>query len=233
MLTRMGPKPSRRRLLVTAFGAFPGARSNPTLAIARDLQRRHAGRFALLGIDLAVEVLPVRFLEVEPALDAALARHRPDAVLHLGLAGRRKSLSVETRALNRLGALRPDAGRGYPEGPSILPGAPAILASRWPAERIRAAMDRHALTRLSIDAGDYVCNQTLFLSLSKLAGPVGFIHVPRPRGRGRAREGAAHPSLARMVEAVAAAALVLARPPDRLDPASPIDTWSGTIEPTG
>jgi pyroglutamyl-peptidase len=42
---------------------------------------------------------------------------------------------------------------------------------------------------LSIDSGDYVCNQTLFLSLSQSHAPqnpaplVGFIHVPGRRGR--------------------------------------------------
>jgi pyroglutamyl-peptidase len=66
-------------------------------------------------------------------------------------------------------------------------------------------MDPFAVTRLSIDAGDYVCNQTLFLTLSSFKGLVGFIHVPRPRKGGRRR-----PGLGRMVEATAAAALAMA-----------------------
>ncbi len=106
------------KLLVTAFGAFPGAPSNPTLAIARELERRHGKRLARLSVALHIRVLPVRFAEVEGALVAALEAVRPHVVLHLGLAGRRKTLSVELRALNRLGLLRPDAARlcGLPRG---------------------------------------------------------------------------------------------------------------------
>ncbi len=75
-------------------------------------------------------------------------------------------------------------------------------------------MDRSAATRLSMDAGDYVCNQTLFLTLASIRGPVGFIHVPRLRKGGRER-----PGLGPMVEAAAAAALVMSAAARRLFPA--------------
>jgi len=191
-------------LLVTAFGAFPGAPSNPTLAIARELERRHGKRLARLSIALHVRILPVRFADVEGALMAALDAMRPDVVLHLGLAARRTSLCVELRALNRLGILRPDAGRAFAASRAVDPGASFQRLATWPARRIRVAMDRSAVTRLSIDAGDYVCNQTLILTLASIRGPVGFIHVPRLRKGGRTR-----PGLGRMVDATAAAALVM------------------------
>ncbi len=193
------------RVLVTAFGAFPGAPSNPTIALARALERRHGKRLARLSISLHVRILPVRFAQVEGALMAALEEVGPDVVLHLGLAGRRTTLSVEMRALNRLGTLRPDAGRAFAASRAVAPGAPFQRPARWPAQRIRAAMDRSAATRLSIDAGDYVCNQTLFLTLSSMVGPVGFIHIPRPRKGGRAS-----PGLGPMVEATASALRLMA-----------------------
>jgi pyroglutamyl-peptidase len=194
------------KALVTAFSAFPGAPSNPTIALARELERRHGRRLARLSIALHIRILPVRFSAVEGALGAALEEVRPDLVLHLGLAARRAALSVELRALNRLGTLRPDAGRAFAASAAIAPGAPFRRVARWPAQRVRAAMDRSAKTRLSIDAGDYVCNQTLFLTLSRSKGPVGFIHVPRPRkGGGRGK-----PALADMVEAIFAALLIMA-----------------------
>ena len=193
------------RLLVTAFGAFPGAPSNPTIALARELERRHARRLARLSISLHVRILPVRFAQVDGALMAALDEVQPDVVLHLGLAGRRTALSVELRALNRLGTLRPDAARAFAACGVVRPGACFQRVARWPAQRIRAAMDPFAITRLSLDAGDYVCNQTLFLTLASIRGPVGFIHVPRPRKGGRRS-----PGLGRMVEATAAAVRVMA-----------------------
>jgi pyroglutamyl-peptidase len=192
-------------VLVTAFGAFPGAPANPTVALVRELERRHGRRFARLSIALQTCFLPVRFAQVEGALAAALEELRPDVVLHLGLAGRRAALSVELRALNRLGTLRPDAARAFAASRVVSAGAPFQQTARWPASRIRAAMTPFAVTRLSIDAGDYVCNQTLFWTLASFKGPVGFIHIPRPRKGGRRR-----PGLGRMVEATAAAALAMA-----------------------
>ena len=192
-------------VLVTAFGAFPGAPSNPTTALVRELERRHGRRLARLSISLHTRVLPVRFAQVEGALTAALDEVRPDVVLHLGLAGRRAALSVELRAVNRLGPLRPDAGRAFADSGVVCPGEPFQRNARWPAQRIRAAMDPFAVTRLSIDAGDYVCNQTLFLTLSRTIGSVGFIHIPRLRKGGRRR-----PGLAAMVEATACAVMTMA-----------------------
>ena len=192
-------------VLVTAFGAFPGAPSNPTVALARELERRHAKRLARLSIALHTRVLPVRFAAVEGALTAALDEVRPDVVLHLGLASRRAALSVELRAVNRLGTLRPDAARAFAGSGVVRPGEPFQRNARWPARRIRAAMDPFALTRLSIDAGDYVCNQTLFLTLARTRGPAGFIHIPRLRRGGRRR-----PGLAAMVEATACAVMAMA-----------------------
>jgi pyroglutamyl-peptidase len=167
--------------LVTAFGAFPGAPRNPTLAILAHLRKDHARRLARLGIDLDLQVLPVRFGEVEAALDQALTQARPDLVLHLGLAGRRRHLSVELRASNRLTVLRPDAGRDCAQHTAIERFAPAMRSARWPGAKLARALSAHGPTRLSRDAGDYVCNQTLYLTLGRFAGPAGFLHVPPPR----------------------------------------------------
>ncbi|VVB46339.1 Peptidase C15 pyroglutamyl peptidase I [Beijerinckiaceae bacterium RH AL1] len=173
----------RQTVLVTAFGAFPGARTNPTLAILARLERSR-GRLARLGIDLHGLALPVVYDALAPALRTAAAASRPDAVLHLGLAGRRRWLSVETRAVNRAGPLHPDAAGRRP-AQVLAPGGKPVLRATWPSARLRAALARAGHdARLSIDAGDYVCNATLYRSLAAgLAPRVGFLHVPRPGGR--------------------------------------------------
>jgi pyroglutamyl-peptidase len=80
-------------------------------------------------------------------------------------------------------------------------------------------MSAAAPTRRSIDAGDYLCNQLLYLSLGLTAAPAGFIHVPRPRGRTpKARLKAPRPTLAAVARAVEAAILVLSRGTRRLAP---------------
>ena len=198
----------RQTVLVTGFGAFPGARSNPTLAILARLERSRA-RLARLGIDLRCLALPVVYDALEPALRTAAEATRPDAILHLGLAGRRRRLSIETRALNRAGPLHPDAARRRPAQVLVLGGAP-VLRATWPAARLRAALAR-AGAHLSIDAGDYVCNATLYRSLAAdLAPLIGFLHVPRPKGRRPLGRGAdPRPSLEAMTAATLAAILVV------------------------
>ena len=173
----------RQTVLVTGFGAFPGARRNPTAALVARLACRHGSRLARLGIALRCELLPVVYADAP--LWEAVARHRPDAILHLGLAARRPRISIETRAINRAGPLHPDATRQRPAGQVLVPGGPPTLRATYPAARIRAALVRAGLeVRLSSDAGDYVCNATLYRSLRAGAAPcIGFIHVPRARGR--------------------------------------------------
>jgi pyroglutamyl-peptidase len=72
--------------------------------------------------------------------------------------------------------LRARAGRR-----AIITFAPHAAKSSFPYRQIEAAFRREGLRgRLSIDAGDYVCNETLYLSLARShARTIGFIHVPR------------------------------------------------------
>ena len=201
------------RILVTAFGAFPGARTNPTLAVLARLaaSRRHA----LRGIDVRPHALPVVYANAREHLAALVERTRPDAILHLGLAGRRTTLSVETRAINRLHPLRPDAARRVPASTAVVAGGAPVLRSRWPSQRLAVAMRQAgAPTRLSIDAGDYVCNQQLYLTLATTSVLAGFVHVPRPRARDRRtrdrRARGPRPSVQEMATAIDAALQVLA-----------------------
>ena len=199
-------------ILVTGFGAFPGAPSNPSAALLGRLER-HRSRLAQLGILLQTTVLPVVFDQVEAAMEAAAALH-PDAILHVGLAGRRRAVSVETRAINRAGPLHPDAARQR-AAQQIRPGEAPVLAATYPAARIlRSIQETGVAATRSIDAGDYVCNTTLYLTLAGGLAPLaGFVHVPRVRNpnQPRHRTRRSRPTLDDLTRAVLATVLVLAR----------------------
>ena len=200
-------------VLVTAFGAFPGAPVNPTMAIAAALKRRSAA-LRRAGIILETAVMPVEFAGTRERLETLFARTRPDVVLHLGLAGRRKTVSVETRALNRLTILYPDAARKRAGSMQVEAGAPFVRRSRFAAGQLVHTISRAgAPAQLSIDAGQYLCNQVLYLSLGLHAGVCGFIHVPRPRrlrAPGGRREGNRRPGLADLGRAIEAAVRAMA-----------------------
>lgn len=169
------------KVLLTAFGAFPGAQSNPTVALARLVDRRWRRTLERADIDLHVAVLPVVYDGAEARTRALIEAIRPDVVLHLGLAGRRKTLSLETRARNRLNTIRPDAARRLSGRLTLAAGGPDHRRARTPTATMRAAMNAAgAPCAASIDAGDYLCNQTLYASLASAAPVVGFLHIPRP-----------------------------------------------------
>jgi pyroglutamyl-peptidase len=175
------------RILVTGFGGFPGARKNPTARMIGELVRCRP-RLARAGICLELAVLPVIYAETGPRLAALAQKIRPDAILHFGVAPRRTKLCVETRALNRASVLHPDASGAVAAARAVVRHAPMSLKSTVPCGLIAAALRKGGFdAALSIDAGDYVCNQTLFLSLNQSRAPqgfaplVGFIHVPGRR----------------------------------------------------
>ena len=152
---------------------------------------------------------------VMPGLEALDETLKPDATLHFGLAARRKFFSIETRALNRLSLLHCDASGARAPCLAIIPGAPHAARSTFPYRQVAAAFRREGLrSRLSANAGDYVCNETLYLSLARShARAIGFIHVPRllrakrPKNASRGRR----LSLSDVIRAALIAILAVAR----------------------
>ena len=172
----------RKSLLVAGFGAFPGHAVNPAQKIVGMLARRKSA-FGLAGIDLHVAVLPVDHARLSPLLTRLFAFKSPDAVLLLGVAARRKGLTIETVARNRASVLRPDAARQIAWSRFIVHGGPALLPSPSPAARLAAVARKSGLSAgVSRDAGDYLCNECLYLSLL-MDRRASFVHVPDWRGK--------------------------------------------------
>lgn len=166
-------------LLVTAFGAFPGAPSNPSADIVADLERFWRGRFSRVGVKLVTAVLPVVHA-VAPLIDKLVACGKPDAVVHLGLAARRRGVSVESRARNVVTTLKPDARGAFAGSRAHRAQACAAMRTDWNAPRLVAALREAGVdAAVSNDAGDYVCNAALWRSLESGAAPAVFIHVPK------------------------------------------------------
>jgi pyroglutamyl-peptidase len=217
--------PHRQRVLVTGFGAFPGAPRNPTLAVLTRLSR-HRARLERLGVTLDCTLIPVTFSGIAASLDQAVGRKPPDAILHLGLASRRRRLCVETRALNRAGPLHPGADKRVPPSQILVRHGVPVVKATYAAASILTAIRRTGLPAIaSIDAGDYVCNATLYRSLAaRMAPQIGFLHVPRiwEKPQPTARTKRPRPTIAALTEAVLAALLVMARAPGgRMAPPEP------------
>lgn len=173
------------RLLVTGFGRFPGMPAKPSAVLARRLARSHR----ILGARIEARVLPTRWDEAA-AFAATLDRLAPDIVLMLGVAARRRHVSIECVARNATGVFPDVAGR-RPASRPLEPGAPAQRApSATPATLLAALRGAGVPARLSHEAGRYVCNALAWSGYGWArsgsrsdGGPrlVVFVHIPLPR----------------------------------------------------
>ena len=169
-------------ILVTGFGPFPGAPSNPTGALVAHLARlRHP---ALADVRLVPHVFQTSYRAVDEDLPRLLADSRPDALLMFGLSNRATCLRIETRARNAVSMLIRDVeGRGHAN--CIMPGGPTALPFRAPAARLALASRKAGVrTVTSRDAGRYLCNYLCWRAIERTAQPSGpklavFVHVPR------------------------------------------------------
>ncbi|MCB4768973.1 peptidase C15 [Ancylobacter sp. Lp-2] len=173
-------------ILVTGFGPFPGAPANPAAGLARDLVRLR--RPTLAGTRRSLRLLPTIWEETAgfPHVLDALA---PDIVLMIGLAARRRTVSVELLGHNRT-RLFPDAARRHPPGPRFEAGDAATRrCSAAPAPLLYALAAAGVPARLSRDAGGYVCNALSWSAYGwaqrDARMPLAvFVHIPRPRANG-------------------------------------------------
>jgi pyroglutamyl-peptidase len=166
-------------VLVTGFGPFPGAPVNPTMRLVAGLARsRHS---ALAGVRIVPHIFETSYAAVDRDLPKLLERHRPDIVLMFGLAAATPYLRVEQRARNARSIRSPDVSGAKPKNPIIAPGVSPRCGRAAFARLAKAARSSGLAARLSLDAGDYLCNYSYWRALEAASRPgtlVQFIHVP-------------------------------------------------------
>jgi pyroglutamyl-peptidase len=175
-------------VLLIGFGPFPGAPFNPSAVLVKTLARRR--RPALANVMCTTHVFATTYAAVDHDLPQLFAK-KPDVILMFGLAGRRRQLCVETRARNTVSVLYPDASGHRPQRGVIVHGGPAALPTAAPfADLLGAARASNFPTRLSRDAGRYLCNYAYWRALERagVGRPlIQFIHIPPIRFNPRRR----------------------------------------------
>jgi pyroglutamyl-peptidase len=183
----MSDKP---RILITGFGAFPGAPYNPTMPLVERLMRLR--RPAFDDVELSSHIFHVSYATVDRELPGLLGKHRPHALLMFGLAARASYLRIETRARNAITTIWPDADGTRVRRGSIAAGADALTIGPHTVKLLRAALASGIDARLSRDAGSYLCNYLSWRAIEATQhddGPrlAAFIHVPLLARDGSAR----------------------------------------------
>jgi len=201
-------------LLITGFGRFPGAPTNPSGTLARLLARRRRTSFD--GVTRVAHVFATSYAAVDRDLPKLISKHRPDAVILFGLAGRTKFVRIETQARNAMSLLFPDVDGVVPDKARIASRAPSHRRGAVPFPRLLAAARATGVsTRFSRDAGRYICNYLYWRAIEAAAKPGGprlvvFVHVPKVRAAPRARRGKHRPMMTAGDLARAGEAIVLA-----------------------
>ena len=198
------------RLLVTGFGPFPGIPRNPSAALVRRLARHRGLQRA--GISVVPLLIPTEYAAAARLVPEALQKAKPEAILMFGVAGRQRHLSLETRAVNRVSILHPDAAGIRSAGLTLMARGAPVLRARAPVPALQGAAERAGVrTRLSRDAGRYLCNAAYYRMLAETRAdqPCLFVHIPKVRGP-RAMD--------RLVRAAAAIACRLVRFRPRAEP---------------
>jgi pyroglutamyl-peptidase len=170
-------------VLVTGFEPFGGEAVNASLEAVRRLPRR------IGALEIVTAELPTSYSRSMPALEAALARSRPDLVLCVGQAGDRAALCVERVAVNLHDARAPDNDGAQPVDVPIAANGPAAYLATLPVRAAVAALHAADLpVQLSMSAGTFVCNHVFYglmrlAAASKPAFRAGFLHVPSLPGQ--------------------------------------------------
>lgn len=166
-------------VLVTGFEPFDQDRINPSWEVARALAGwRHA------SATVHAVQLPCVFDRSLECLDAALAEHRPELVVGLGLAGGRTEVSVERVAINVNDARIPDNAGQQPVDTPVVAQAPAAYFATLPIKAIVQELRAQGFpAAVSHSAGTFVCNHLFYGLMHRLAGQGaavrgGFVHLP-------------------------------------------------------
>jgi pyroglutamyl-peptidase len=176
------------RVLVSGYEPFEGRTENRTLDVVAHLRETLAGSPLSSRVDLHTMILPVEFRTAHVRLIDEIRAVRPSVVLSLGEALDYDALTIEERAKNYDYAISRDNDGWRFRGP-ILPGAPQFLPTTLPVPRLVPLLTQRGIpAQASTDAGAFVCNHALYLTLhwamsqsQQRPANIGLIHVPGPQ----------------------------------------------------
>ena len=166
------------KILVTGFDPFGGEKVNPALEAVKSLPSE------IHGAEIHWVEIPTVFYKAADVLETAIIRYQPDAVLCIGQAGGRASLTPERVAINQDDARIPDNQGNQPiDIPIRLDGQAAYFSTLPIKAMVQAIKEEELPATVSNTAGTFVCNhlmyQALYLADKKFPHMrTGFMHIP-------------------------------------------------------
>lgn len=165
-----------KHLIITGFDPFGGEAINPAWEAVK-LLPDSIGCYRLTRLEI-----PTVFGKAAQTVLAAAEADHPDVILCVGQAGGRSAVTPERIAINLMDARIPDNEGNQPSEAPIDPEGPDGIFATVPVSAMAAAIRDIGLPGMvSLSAGAFVCNDTLYRLLRRYEGTgtrVGFIHVP-------------------------------------------------------
>ncbi|MFE8701824.1 pyroglutamyl-peptidase I [Cytobacillus sp. FJAT-54145] len=167
-----------KKLLLTGFEPFLDHPINPTEKIVEQLKGKTIGNFEVIG-----ELLPVDFEEGPKKILEVFHKHKPDAVISLGLAAGRQSITPERIAINCRDGEADNKGVALQDRPIVEQGADGYFSTLPVRSFVNTLKENGYPAEISNSAGTYLCNNVMYTILHevKQSGdsiPAGFIHIP-------------------------------------------------------
>ena len=192
-------------ILVTAFDPFDGEKINP----AQQAVERLADTIGEAKVHKLI--VPTVFGKAAEYVIEEMNALRPDAVICVGQAGGRKSVTPERVAINVMDANIKDNIGQQPIDEVIVADGPAAYFSTLPVKAmVQAIRDAGLPGDISNSAGTFVCNSLLYSVLHHAAMNMPqtravFVHVPYIPEQTVGKDGVASMPLEDIVRALSAA----------------------------
>ena len=167
-----------KKVLITCFEPFGGERVNPSQMAITQLPDE------INGVEILKQVMPTVFGKSIDTLYSVLKKEAPDAVICVGQAGGRPSLTVERIAINIDDARIPDNDGNQPiDTPVFVDGPSAYFATLPIKAMVKKCNDIGIPAAISNTAGTFVCNHLMYAvchyaALNQPKLKAGFVHIP-------------------------------------------------------
>lgn len=165
------------KVLLFGFGPFASYPENPTEIILKKI-----GKTGIKGTIIHTKILPVAYGEAEKIIVNEINKKNPDLILGTGLAPGRSRISIEKIAINYRFSETPDNRGMKKTGEKIDEKSPDGIFATINVEKLVDLLNEKGIpAEISISAGAYICNETMFLILreaNKSGKKAGFIHFP-------------------------------------------------------
>ena len=165
------------KFLFTGFDPFNFETINPSTLAVEALPDKIGEH------EIVKAYLPTSYKRAPQMLLEAIEEHKPDFVICVGLAGRRKNVELEYCALNMADAIVPDNDGVIKNGVPVIPESDvtAYFSTLDLKEARLAVMKEQVFCQISYHAGTYVCNTLYFNLLHACQGRDMqglFVHIP-------------------------------------------------------